>query len=144
METSEMGRVTCVAHIENLKDLWDAQRGIIAPGDVRRITIEDALVDTGASTLSLPMHCIRELGLEKVRDREIRTAGGPRVAGFYEPVRLTILDRDCTVDVREIGDDLPTLIGQIPLEAMDFVVDPARQRLIGNPAHGGQWISEVY
>lgn len=30
------------------------------------------------------------------------------------------------------------------LELMDFVVDPANQRLIGNPARGGQWTLELY
>jgi hypothetical protein len=32
--------------------------------------------------------------------------------------------------------DAPVLIGQIPLECFDFVVDPNSQRLIGNPAQG--------
>ena len=41
-------------------------------------------------------------------------------------------------------DDCPVLIGQIPLEALDFVVDPANRRLIGNPAHGGEQMIELY
>jgi hypothetical protein len=36
------------------------------------------------------------------------------------------------------------LIGQIPLERLDFVVDPQGNRLIGNPAHGGEHIIEAY
>jgi hypothetical protein len=36
------------------------------------------------------------------------------------------------------------LIGQIPLETLDFVVDPVGQKLIGNPAHGGEHIYEWY
>jgi hypothetical protein len=54
------------------------------------------------------------------------------------------MGRDCTSDVTELPDDCPVLIGQIPLEALDFVVDPLAQRLIGNPAHGGEQIIEIY
>ena len=52
METAEMGRVTTDATIENLKDLWDAERGRLPAGEVRRV-IGDALVDTGATLLAL-------------------------------------------------------------------------------------------
>ena len=43
-----------------------------------------------------------------------------------------------------LPDDCPVLIGQVPLELMDFVVDPNSQRLIGNPAHGGVEMLELY
>jgi hypothetical protein len=41
-------------------------------------------------------------------------------------------------------DDCPPLIGQIPLEALDFVVDPNGQKLIGNPEHGGQQMVDLF
>ena len=59
-------------------------------------------------------------------------------------VRLTIQGRDCSIDVGEIGDESPVLIGQVPLQLLDWVVDPGRQRLIGNPEHGGDHIMEVF
>jgi len=45
--------------------------------------------------------------------------------------------------IHSIGDEFPVLIGQVPLELLDWVVDPRGQRLIGNPEHGGQHIMEV-
>jgi len=36
------------------------------------------------------------------------------------------------------------LIGQLALEGIDLVVDTKNQRLIGNPAHGGQHVIENY
>jgi hypothetical protein len=39
-----MGRVLTEATIENLKDVWDAERGLLPPEKVRRITVPDALV----------------------------------------------------------------------------------------------------
>jgi hypothetical protein len=57
---------------------------------------------------------------------------------------LTIQGRECPVEVAEVPDEVPVLIGQIPLEYLDFVVDPKNQRLIGNPAHGGEQMLELY
>lgn len=39
---------------------------------------------------------------------------------------------------------VPGLIGRIPLEWLDFVVDPRGQRLIGNRDHGGEQMLEMY
>lgn len=63
---------------------------------------------------------------------------------MYDAVRLTVQGRDCTVDVAEVTEDCPVLIGQVPLELLDFVVDPNGQRLIGNPEHGGEQMFELY
>ncbi len=40
--------------------------------------------------------------------------------------------------------DVPVLIGQLPLEHLDFVVDLRSRSLIGNPAHGGEHVYELY
>jgi hypothetical protein len=63
---------------------------------------------------------------------------------IYSSVRLTIQGRDVVTEVCEVPDDCPPLIGQIPLEGLDFVVDLAGQRLIGNPEHGGEQMIELY
>jgi hypothetical protein len=34
--------------------------------------------------------------------------------------------------------------GQVPLEVLDFVVDSRGQKLVGNPAHGGEQMTEEY
>jgi hypothetical protein len=36
------------------------------------------------------------------------------------------------------------LIGQIPLEMLDFVVDPTGQKLIGNPDHFGEQMIDLF
>ncbi len=63
---------------------------------------------------------------------------------MYETVKLTIMGRDMPLDVMEVSDEIPVLIGQIPLEMFDLVVDPQGRRLIGNPAHGGEQTLEMY
>ncbi len=138
-----MGRVTTEAIIENLEDVWGVRRGRLAADQVRRLVLANALVDTGAIALSLPTAMIQQLGLAPVALKDTITAAGPATTTHYEAVRLTIQNRSCTVDVLEVPDKVPVLIGQIPLEFMDFVVDPGQRRLIGNPDHGGQQVLEL-
>jgi hypothetical protein len=64
--------------------------------------------------------------------------------GVYEAVRLKVQGRECIVEVAELPDECPVLIGQIPLEALDFVVDPMGQKLVGNPDHGGQQMIDMF
>ena len=144
METPARGRVITAATIENLGDLWAVNQGIKTQDQVRKIDIQDALVDTGAIVLSLPSRLIQQLGLAPVQSKETLTAGGKRQTMLHEAVRLTIQDRFCSVDVLEVPDEVPVLIGQVPLEVMDFVIDPRQQLLIGNPAHGGKQMLEMY
>ena len=61
---------------------------------------------------------------------------------FY--LRLTVQDRIYHGDVTEVAEGCPVLIGQLALEGIDLVVDTKNQRLIGNPAHGGQHVIENY
>jgi hypothetical protein len=74
----------------------------------------------------------------------VTTSGGAAEADLYGPVHLIVQGRDCNMDVVEVSDDVPVLIGQIPLEHLDFVVDPRNRKLIGNPAHGGEHVYELY
>src|SRR5438552_3858748 len=113
MELAAMGRVLTEATIENLQDLWDAKRNRIPSDQVRRIVVSDALVDTGASTLAMPARMIQQLGLNKSYDKRVTSSAGIGTLGVYEAVRLTIQDRSMSVDVMEVPDDVPVLIGQI-------------------------------
>jgi predicted aspartyl protease len=145
MEAETMGRVMVEATVENLKDLWDAERGMRPPDQVRRLMIPDALVDTGVTLLSLPTRLIQQLGLElQAKRRERNSSGGVTEADMYDAVRLTIQGRTCTMDVIEVPDGIPALIGQLPLGHLDFVVDLRNRKLIGNPAHGGEHMYELY
>jgi len=144
METKTMGKVVVTAMIENLTDLLDAERGLLTDDQVRRIEVHDAVVDTGATTLLLPTRMIAALGLKPLRVRHSRGLGGDFLLPVHGTVRLTIQGRGCPLDVGEIGDEYPVLIGQIPLEALDWVVDAKGQQLIGNPDHGGEWGMDAY
>jgi predicted aspartyl protease len=144
MEIETIGKVVVKATIENLDDLLRVNRGEISPDEVRRIQVDDALVDTGAVMLSLPKRYIAQLGLLQYKTRRVRTVGGIVDTNIYAIVKLRIQGREFNGDVAEIPDDCPVLIGQIPLEALDFVVDPIGQRLIGNPEHNGEHMIDIF
>jgi predicted aspartyl protease len=144
MENGDMGRVLTEATIENSEDLWAVKRNLLPLEQVRRVVVTDALVDTGATLLSLPTRMIRQLGLDKTGSKRVTSSTGGGEADLYSAVRLTIQGRSCTMDVMEVPDNVPALIGQIPLEHLDFVVDLRNHTLIGNPAHGGEHVYELY
>jgi len=144
MGSEIMGRVTVKVRVENLADLLKAREGQLTPNEVRRLDVDDALVDTGATMLSLPKAQIKQLGLKKFSSRQMRTARGTAKFNIFDAVRLTIEGRECTLDVAEVPDDCPVLIGQIPLEMLDFVVDLNKRKLIGNPDHGGKFMHDMF
>jgi predicted aspartyl protease len=143
METATMGRVLVEARLENLEDVYKAAQGALSAEQVRTVDVTDALIDTGATGLLIPHRLIVQLGLPVLRTRPARTITGKMEMSMYRAVRLTVQGRDCISDVGEIGDDFPVVIGQVPLELMDWVVDPKRQRLIGNPEHGGEQMIDI-
>lgn len=139
----DMGRVTVLVAVANIEDQERAQRGEIPPERVRRTTVE-ALVDTGATFFCLPASVIRELGLKFHRTRETKTVVGLLKFDVYRGAEIEVQGRACTEEVMELPEGRQALLGQVPLEKLDFWVDLKNRRLVGNPEHGGQWLAEVF
>jgi len=144
MGVAEMGRVTVEAKITSVDDAFEVEKGQRQPNEVRSIIVPDALVDTGATLLALPISHINHLGLKRKLTKRGRTASGVTDIHLYDPVRLEIMGRECTMDVMGLPDGSPTLIGQIPLELLDFVIDMREHKLIGNPAHNGEHMYDFF
>ncbi len=134
-------RHTAEIKLANLRDLFLVQTGAMNPEDVRRLTVEDALVDTGATRLCMPTSLIEHLGLTPVSVRAARTAAGIVERTAYSEVEYTLLDRSSAIRVTNLPEGSPVLIGHMVLEELDLCVDMKRG-LIYNPAHGDDWIEE--
>ncbi len=119
------------------------ERGALPSHEVRSLETE-ALVDTGARYVSLPASEIARLGLRYVKSKKARTAAGLVEQRLFSPVRVTVQERDGISEVAELPEGSPALLGQLPLEQMDFWVDMANQKLAGNPEHGGQWMIDMF
>ncbi len=139
-----MGKVTTKIRVENSLDYLLSKRGDISPSEVRFIEVEDALVDTGATLLCMSKKRITVLGLFPLEIREAKTAVGTVQRQVYEGARLTIMGRTCSVDVMELPDGIPALVGYVPLENLDLLPEPKSQKLIPNPAHEGKMVMDLY
>ena len=137
-----MGKVIVKIKLTNHEDL------VLRAAKVRKSrprTVEaEALVDTGATRLYLQSSLIKSLGLRRDNEVQSKTTNGIRRRAVYSPVKLEVMGRYGNFDVVEVDDDVPNLLGQIPLEYLDFVVNPKGQKLIPNPEHGDKQMSEEY
>lgn len=129
-----MGQVNTRIKAANWFDLEKVALG--ERTDPPRSAETDALVDTGAVRLYLQSSVVKQLGLRPVRKMRSRMMADVSVERtVYSPVDLEIQGRSGTFEVVEVPDSLPNIVGQIPLEQLDWIVDPPNRRLIPNPAH---------
>jgi predicted aspartyl protease len=125
-------------HADTVPELQEAavRLGVMDPEDVRRLTVEDALVDTGATGLCLSIPLIEQLGLTPLRETRAQTANGIVTRTIYSEVEYTVLERSDSIRVTDLPPDMPILLGHMILETLDLCVD-MKEGLIHNPAHGG-------
>ena len=129
-----MGKVTIQFKATNYDDLAASNRKL-AKRKARTVAGE-GLVDTGAVRLYLQRGVIARLGLRPLECIKSRTMSDrAEVRRVFSPVKLEIQGRNGTFEVVELPDTLPNIIGQIPLEHMDWAVDLKNRRLIPNPEH---------
>jgi len=111
-----------------------ALRGNLAAAEIRSLEIE-ALVDTGATMLVLPADVVERLGVRILGYRNVRYADGRRASvPWVGGVKIVILGRETIVTALVEGPGTTPLIGQIPLEELDLLVDPKSRELRVNPA----------
>lgn len=109
--------------------------------DLRPVEI-DALVDSGAINLCVPDIVRHELGLEVARTRVAQMADGSLVeVGVIEPVTVTFENRVTTTTAMVLGNEV--LLGAIPMQDMDVMIDPRNERLILPPDRPNFALSKV-
>ena len=144
MEIAVRGQILVPARVENLGDVLNCSRGLFGPDMIKRAEITGALVAPGTSCFALPTSLVKQLKLTRRGTRKARTGTGFTFFGIYEPVRLAVLDRECTVDVIKVPDGCPVLIGRVPLQMLDLTINEAEQQLVGNPEHDGHPMVDLF
>lgn len=92
----------------------------------------NALVDSGAIDLCIPQHVANQLRLKIDRKMEVTLADGRKqLVDYVGPVRVEVFGRTAFTGAMVLGDTV--LLGAIPMQAMDVLLDPRRERLIPNP-----------
>jgi predicted aspartyl protease len=129
-----MGELTVGIKVQNWLDVEKLALG--ERTEPPRCVETEALVDTGAVKLCLQSSVIQRLGLRPISRVISRTMANVDVQRrIFSPVDLEIQGRSGQFQVIEVPDELPNVIGQIPLEDMDWVVDLRNGKLIPNPKH---------
>ncbi len=128
-----MGLVYAEIELTSVDDLVLHRRGFLAEDKIKRMTI-NALVDTGAYMLVINDHIRQQLDLPLIEEQVFRLADDSEVRGeVVGPVEIRFENRRTSVDAVVLPGVSEPLLGSIPLEDLDVVVDPKRQRLIVNP-----------
>jgi clan AA aspartic protease len=92
-----------------------------------------ALADTGSVFLCIPEHVRVQLQLETLEQREVTLADGRQaIYPYVGPVLLRFKSRAGFVGALVLGDEV--LLGAIPLEDLDLVVNPRNRTVDVNPA----------
>jgi clan AA aspartic protease len=141
-----MGQVFADITLKNAGDAVRVECGAITAPEVRETAVR-ALVDTGAGTLVINEWVRAKLGLKVVGLKRASLANNQReVCKVTEPVEVIWKDRATAcpalviADQRSVGDGA-VLLGAIPLEDMDLIVNPVTRQLEG--AHGDEAIALV-
>lgn len=91
-----------------------------------------ALADTGALMLCIPEHVANQLDLEMESLREVSVADGRGMkVPYVGPIKVSFRKRFCYVGALVLGDEV--LLGAVPMEDMDLVLDPGRREVTVDP-----------
>jgi clan AA aspartic protease len=136
-----MGEVSAEITLKNGADIILAQKGHISEQNIHSVTVT-ALVDTGATTLVISENLRKKLNLAVIGTRTVTLAGGTKAScDVAEPVQISWKNRTSLIRPWVVPEEEEVLLGVIPLEEMDLIVDPVNRLLIG--AHGDEMMGRI-
>jgi clan AA aspartic protease len=131
--TQGMGQIFAYIELLNGNDVALAQNNIIDEDEIRRISIRPQ-VDTGADFLCINENIQEVLKLPFVKFKNVELADGQIVkCEEVGPVEVRFQSADCNCRAIVLPGDSAPLLGLIPLESMDVIIEAKRQQLVVNP-----------
>ena len=133
MKSTNMGLVFAEIELVSGDDLAFFRRGQLQEEQIHRCTVR-AMVDSGATMLAIPEFIKRQLDLQKVTEIEAELADGSNLnLEVVGPVEVRFQNRRTSVEALVVPNSKTVLLGAMPMEGMDVLVDPKRERLVVNP-----------
>ena len=133
-----MGHVSAQLTLRNHYDAIRAKKRELPECDVRQVTVT-AMVDTGATSLVINKELFEKLGLDIREEREVTFANDAKeVCKLTDPLDIHWKDRSVVMSALVVENASDILMGVLPLEGMDLMVDTVNQRLVG--AHGDRLV----
>jgi len=128
-----MGLVYADITLQNSYDVTAAQKGHILEEAIKTLSVK-ALVDTGAITLTINDEIAKQLDLAVKDQVDIELADGTRGKGdLVGPVDICFRNRITSCLALILPDATKVLLGAIPMEGMDVIVDPRSEQLTVHP-----------
>jgi len=92
------------------------------------------LPETGVLMMSITEGLCIQLKLDELEKRAVTIAESSiRQAPFVGPIRIDFENRFCFTGAFVLGNE--PLLGAVPMGEMDLVVNPAKQKVMPNPAN---------
>ncbi len=130
-----MGLIRTEIELLSSEDMLAARRGRLPESEIKRAKVI-ALVDSGAYMLAINEQLKTQLDLAVLGNQVAELADGTRVSlEIVGPVEVLFENRSTSVRAMVLPGDAEVLLGSIPMEDMDVLIDPRQQKLIVNPAH---------
>lgn len=124
-----MGQVITTLTVINRLDEGLAERGVLAADQVRQVTLNDVLVDTGATGLCLPANTIAELGLAPLKEVLASTAAGDKRVRIFQDAKISLMGRAGVFQCLELPGGERPLLGAIPMEDLGVEIDLQKREL---------------
>ena len=129
-----MGLIYADVQLTNSNDLALARSGYLTEEKIRRLKTT-ALVDSGAYMLTINEEVKNQLDLPVIDQDWAELADGSLVqVDVVGPVEVRFENRRVNADAMVLPSATEVLLGAIPMEGMDVLIDPKRQKLIVNPS----------
>jgi clan AA aspartic protease len=129
----EMGLIYAELELISVDDLALCRRGFLSKDEVRSINVR-ALVDSGAYQLVINEHVKQQLDLQVVEERVVSLADNSELrVEVVSPIELHFKNRMTVAHAIVLPGAKEILLGSIPMEDLDVVIDPKRQTLEVNP-----------
>lgn len=132
---NEMGLVYAEIDLISVDDLVLHRRGYLDENKIKQVKVK-ALVDSGAYMLAINENVRAQLDLPVIEKQFGRLADETLIEfDVVGPVEVRFENRSTTVRAVVLPGSSEILLGAIPMEDMDVLIDPKRQKLIVNPEH---------
>jgi clan AA aspartic protease len=132
-EAFPMGLIYADIELLNADDLALLRRGYLQEGQIRKMKVR-ALVDSGAYMLAINENIKLQLDLPILDEQVAELADGSNIKlEIVGPVEVRFENRATTCRAMVLPGKAEILLGSLPMEDMDVLVNPREQRLIVNP-----------
>jgi clan AA aspartic protease len=135
MKKEDMGLVYADIELINAGDLEMVRRNYMDKDEIKRMRL-NILVDSGADIMAINEGIQEVLQLPFIEKRKIRLANDTIVEyDVVGPVIVKFENRTASCNALLLDNDAEPLLGVIPMEEMDVVINPLKRQLLVNPDH---------